>query len=86
MNRCRTCKFFMPDAEADHVGDCHRYPPTWQPVPMWIELPDRARGRQADTGYQHIEVEQQTAYPAVDAEGWCGEHRQLAFPRDEEQA
>jgi hypothetical protein len=79
MNRCRTCKFFMPDAEADHVGDCHRYPPTWQPVPMWIAPPDHI-------GFQHIEVEQQTAYPAVDAEGWCGEHRQLAFPRDEEQA
>ena len=82
MNRCRTCKFFH-DADDVDSGWCHRYPPTVLPVPLVIELPDDSNDRQADTGELHVEVELRTTYPTVDAGDWCGEHRQLAFPRDE---
>jgi hypothetical protein len=85
MNRCRTCKFFHAAANNDDTGSCHRYPPTVQPVPLTIELPDDSNDRQADTGELHIEVELRTNYPFVDADDWCGEQRQLAFPRDEAQ-
>jgi len=83
MNRCCTCKFFYAASDNVDVGGCHRYPPTWQPVPLTVELPDDSNDRQADTGELHVEVELRTTYPTVDAGDWCGEHRQLAFPRDE---
>lgn len=84
MNRCRTCKFFDAANNAD-TGHCRRYPPTVQPVPLSIELPDDNNDRQADTGALRIEGALETIYPTVDAEDWCGEQRQLAFPRDEVQ-
>jgi len=78
MNRCRTCTFYELEAPAEgnapEIGRCHRNPPV-----MLAEL--LALNATRD-GYRAAEY-WFADWPQVTSEGWCGEHRQLAFPRTE---
>jgi hypothetical protein len=60
--RCKKCRFAIPRAQ-DKNFECRRHPPTLGIFPQ--QTPD---GRV-------VNFQTYSAYPAVQAEHWCGEHK-----------
>ena len=66
LNTCASCKHFdpVPDDPGSR-GMCHRYPPTVYGFTVHMKLP---------TGQVQEVGQNNTAWPVLSSDQWCGEH------------
>ena len=69
MNACEQCRYWMPDEPEDHIGECHRYPPT-------LIGGETLRDDEEQPGFDPMDPEQlmlRSCWPVTSKVSTCGE-------------